>query len=101
MFVGGDYSTNPRLRVTCPFHKEVLRRHLYGLADEAEMIIDKEFGRMQNNELEGKFAIMWRDKMKGEPMGHNLWEVVCGKGNLNGNKTAMHAGNLGCQIRIV
>ena len=31
-------------------------------------------------------------KMKGDvnqPQCHNLWEVVCGKGNLNGNKTAM------------
>ena len=44
---------------------------------------------MENNEMEGKFGVMWRDKMKGEPISHNLWEVVCGKGNLNGNKTAM------------
>ena len=83
------YSTYPRLRVTCPFHKEVLRRYLYGLADDAKMFIDTTFGRMENNEMEGKFGVMWRDKMKGEPISHNLWEVVCGKGNLNGNKTAM------------
>ena len=59
------------------------------MADQADTFIDKEFGRMETNEMEGKFGVMWRDKMKGEHMSHNTWEVVFGKGNLNGNKTAM------------
>ena len=60
------------------------------MADQADTFIDKKFGRMETNELESKFGVMFRDKMKGEHnMSHNLWEVVFGKGNLNGNKTAM------------
>ena len=75
--------------VTCPFHKEVLRQLLFGLADKAPTFIDEKFGRVHTNANEVGFAAVWRSKMKGETISHDCARVVFARGNLDGNQTAM------------
>ena len=70
-----DYHTPKNLLVTCPFHKEAFRLAVFDLIDQAELFIDREHGRIENNCLEGNFAQTWRTKMKGEPVSHETWQV--------------------------
>ena len=84
-----DYSTDPRLLVTCKFHKEVLRQDLQEMADQAPSFIDKDIGRVTTNANEGGYATTWRTKMKGEAPSHDTWRVVFGRGNLEYNQSAM------------
>lgn len=80
------HRTDKAIMVTCPFHKEVLRTVLQELIDKAERIIDKKFGRIQNNFLEINFLLMWRSKMKGEQISHSLWKL----GDVNNNMHQSH-----------
>ena len=89
-FYVDDYSTDPRLLITCKFHKEALRQDLKELADQAPSFIDKEIGRVHTNDNEGGYATTWRSKMKGETPSHDAWRVTFGRGNLEYNQSAMN-----------
>ena len=84
-----NYSTKASLLVTCKFHKELLKRLLYKLHDEAPRFIHKKYGRVHTNRCEISFGIMWRNKMKGEPISYATWLVVFYRGLLEGNQTPM------------